>query len=179
MAKNKAFYFSFLLTLLWFSAAGAGHLRDQVAATYSGQVGVREATGRNDGPQVKMYLASVNLKQGYAWCGAFVNWVYRQHNIKGPAGAAMANAWFTKARTVWRRGDPEAFHAEKADVFGIYYPGLKRIGHVGFVEKWDHGSDVVITVEGNTNGAGSREGNGVYRKRRLKSQIYAVADWIT
>jgi hypothetical protein len=39
--------------------------------------------------------------------------------------------------------------------------------HVGIVIQ-DKGSRI-ITVEGNTNGAGSREGDGVYRKDRPKS----------
>lgn len=63
----------------------------------------------------------------------------------------------------------------KGDVFGIYFPDKKRIAHVGFVDSWD--DKYVITVEGNTNEAGSREGDGVYRKRRLVGSIYQVARW--
>jgi hypothetical protein len=63
-----------------------------------------------------------------------------------------------------------------ADVFGIYFANLKRIAHVGFVDEW--GDKQVITVEGNTNEAGSAEGDGVYRKRRPIASIYQVANWI-
>lgn len=42
---------------------------------------------------------------------------------------------------------------------------------------WSEGN-FTITVEGNTNEAGSREGDGVYRKRRLKNQIYKISRWI-
>jgi len=45
------------------------------------------------------------------------------------------------------------------DIFGIYFPDKKRIAHVGFVDQWQE--DWVITVEGNTNGSGGREGDGV------------------
>lgn len=38
-------------------------------------------------------------------------------------------------------------------------------GHTGFVTAVN--GEWVDTIEGNTNSAGSREGDGVYRKRRL------------
>lgn len=63
-----------------------------------------------------------------------------------------------------------------SDVFGLYFPEKGRIAHVGFIETW--GAKTVTTVEGNTNEAGSREGDGVYRKIRLTRQIYAVARYI-
>lgn len=63
-----------------------------------------------------------------------------------------------------------------ADVFGIYFPDKKRIAHVGFVDLWD--GTWLITVEGNTTISGSREGDGVYRKRRPVQSIYQVARYI-
>jgi hypothetical protein len=142
---------------------------------------VREATGRNDGKQVEKYLASVRLGKGYAWCGAFVNWCLLQRNIAGSQYGAMANAWFPNAKVIWKQNAKSQngdFTPGKADLFGIYYSHLKRIGHVGFIDEWQAGKGVVITVEGNTNDAGSREGDGVYRKRRLIRQIYRVSRWV-
>ena len=46
----------------------------------------------------------------------------------------------------------------------------------GFIDKKD--GNYYITVEGNTNEAGSREGDGVYRKRRHIKTIYAISRWI-
>ncbi|SDN17799.1 hypothetical protein SAMN05421813_1632 [Daejeonella rubra] len=62
------------------------------------------------------------------------------------------------------------------DIFGIYFPDKKRIAHIGFIDQWQE--DWVITVEGNTNMEGSREGDGVYRKRRPVKSIYQVARYI-
>ena len=62
------------------------------------------------------------------------------------------------------------------DVFGIYFPDKKRIAHVGFIDQWL--GDWLITVEGNTNDPGAREGDGVYRKRRAVKSIYQVARYI-
>ncbi len=62
------------------------------------------------------------------------------------------------------------------DIFAIFFPDKNRIAHVGFIDQWQ--TDWVITVEGNTNTEGSREGDGVYRKRRPVKSIYQVARYI-
>lgn len=62
------------------------------------------------------------------------------------------------------------------DIFGIYFPDKNRIAHTGFIDQWD--GTWVITVEGNTNVSGGREGDGVYRKRRPVKSIYRVARYI-
>lgn len=177
MAKYKNFLVCLLCAVLCaYPAYSSPTLRDEVAATYTKEVGVREATGKNDGNEVEKYLKSVGLGKGYAWCGAFANWVLKQHQITTPKGAAMAMAWFPNSHTIWQRGTGET--PQRADLFGLYYSHLKRIGHVGFVERWDEASGYAITVEGNTNEAGSREGDGVFLKRRLIRQIYRVSRWV-
>jgi hypothetical protein len=71
---------------------------------------------------------------------------------------------------------PKTLHKVKpGHVFGIYYTNLKRVGHVGFIEKIDGGS--ATTIEGNTNGGGSREGDGVYRKIRRLSQMHKIVSY--
>jgi hypothetical protein len=62
------------------------------------------------------------------------------------------------------------------DIFGLYFPDKKRIAHAGFVDQWD--GTWMISVEGNTNVSGSREGDGVYRKRRLVRTVYKVARYL-
>ncbi|MEJ7694696.1 hypothetical protein [Daejeonella sp.] len=62
------------------------------------------------------------------------------------------------------------------DVFGLFFPEKARIAHVGFIDQWD--GTWMISVEGNTNNFGSREGDGVYRKRRLVKSIYKVARYV-
>lgn len=130
------------------------------------QIGVREATGKNDGLKVEQYLAYTGEQKGAPWCAAFVSWVFGQ-------------AGYPQPRTAW---SPALFPAAKrtseikpATVFGIYFPALKRIAHCGFVERLD--GHWIITIEGNTNITGGREGDGVYRKRRLASTIRYFAGW--
>lgn len=121
-----------------------------------------------------MFLRSTGLGKGYAWCAAFVTYCHMKNGLPSPQLApAWAAAWFPEYRLIKNE------NALPGDVFGIYYVKMKRIGHVGFIdESWNNDSNNIITVEGNTNGDGSREGDGVYRKRRSKKQIKSVSRWI-
>jgi hypothetical protein len=161
-----------LITLsLYATGQSREDLRKQVSVTYMSQVGVAEATGNNDGIMVERYLASADLKAGDPWCAAFVNWCFEQNGIEGPKNlAGYSPAWFPKDR---HSNDPPL----QADIFGIYYASKGRIAHVGFIDRWQ--CNFVITVEGNTNEEGSRDGGSVLIKRRLARQISITSDWIS
>lgn len=163
--------------------------RLRVKKIYDSQLGVVEATGHNDGAQVERYLRYTGLGKGHAWCAAFVCWVLGQAGVDNPK-TAWAASLFPKDRLVWSRGKALATgnlqrtttralttgNSQLATIFGLYFPSLKRIAHCGFIDEW--GEKEVITVEGNTNDSASREGDGVYRKRRPVKSLCAVADWI-
>lgn len=171
----------FLLIAFFACASFTGDLSERVAKTYTSQLGVREATGNNDGKDVEKYLKAVKLGKGYAWCAAFVAWTYDQHNIEH-VRSAWTPAWFPTAKLIFKGSSTirESTHGRtpaRADVFGIYFPAKKRIAHVGFIDEFHQDRGYAVTVEGNTNEAGSREGDGVYKKRRLIKQIYAVSRW--
>lgn len=142
--------------------------------TYTSQVGVREATGKNDGKQVEAYLKSVKLGKGYAWCAAFIRWCFDHCGIKTNINA-MALSTHRPAHLVYFKGkkirEPIA-----SDVGTLYYPKLGRIGHTFFFDK-EINSKICRTVEGNTNAAGSREGDGVYVKYRSYKAIYSISRW--
>lgn len=141
--------------------------RKKLIAIATQELGVREQSGNNDGPRVEAYLKYIGLGKGHAWCAGFVSWLY------GKAG-------FPKPRTGW---SPALFPANRqvktplpGDVFGIYSPVLRRIAHAGLVtgikEDW------ILTIEGNTNVQGNREGDGVYAKRRHVRTISKYANWL-
>lgn len=138
---------------------------DAIITIAASQIGVRELTGKNDGVEVTKYLNSVGLDKGYAWCAAFVSWVHDQAGVTG-AKSAWSPSWLPRDRLVK--------NAKPGDVFGIYFRSKNRIAHVGIIEV---PGATTITIEGNTNEAGSREGDGVYRKRRLSKQIYQTSRW--
>ena len=151
---------------------------DVVALIYTQETGVREATGSNDGSRVEEYLAAAGRRKGDAWCAAFVTWVFRQAGVEAVV-SGWSPDWFPAKNTVYVHGKANNTVPQRADVFGIYFQSLGRVAHVGFVDRWEEGvSGFAVTVEGNTNESGSREGDGVYRKRRLKSQVYKVSRWI-
>jgi hypothetical protein len=155
-----------------------GQTRDCVVKCAVLEVGVREATGKNDGERVEEYLASTGLGKGYAWCAAFVNWTMKGCGVKTPGSAAWSPSWFPENRLVYSKAGVGSWrNVRGGDVIGIYFPTKGRIAHVGMFLH-DNGSSVT-TVEGNTNQAGSREGDGVLKKIRLKSQIDRVASWIS
>ena len=145
-------------------------VREEALRVALSQVGVRE-TSRNSGPEVDAYLSSVGLGPGYSWCCAFVHWCFE-------VGAASVNLpnpcpHTAGALKLWSMSPQEAKwgpkdEPEPGDVFVIDHG--HGLGHVGFVVELDQAGDLV-TVEGNTNPGGSREGDGVYRRTRRREEI--------
>lgn len=153
--------------------------RTLLIKVYKSQIGVREATGHNDGASVEKYLKSVGLGKGYAWCAAFVKWCLKPFNVddytKITGSAASLN--ITSKHVYFKRH----YTAEilPGDVFTLWYSSLGRIGHTGFVNGWSNkGSGLIYTVEGNTNGGGGREGDGVYLRIRNIGGVYSINRWI-
>ena len=152
-----------------------------MVATYRAELAknVREH-GRNAGPDVEKYLRSCGLGPGYYWCAAYITWCHRQAGLPVPRASGAARNWFAGAPLYYQRGSRGSRGsldgARPGDVMGLYYPNLGRIGHIGFIDEVR--DNVVITVEGNTGPDGGRDGDGVYRKRRMKRGIYAAANWV-
>lgn len=146
----------------------------RLTQVYLSQVGVREKTGHNDGVQVEAYLKSVGLGKGYAWCAAFVHWCMVQAKVPNKINGAAASA-HNPANAIWLNrkllNEPAA-----GDVFTLWYLKLNRIGHTGFYHRRIN-SSVYESVEGNTNEAGSREGDGVYKKYRSFNATYSITRW--
>lgn len=153
---------------------------------YTAEIGIRETTGRNDGPRIAEYLRYCNLSEGHAWCAAFVSWCHGQAGYPEPRNA-WSPALFPEKRVVWQKGTrgtrapamPDGA-PRPGDVFGIHYANLRRIGHCGFVDRWD--GTWCETVEGNAEPDrpyNPRDGpqQGVHRKRRLVRTLYAVSRW--
>lgn len=153
-----------------------GAQRLLLQSVYSHEVGVREKSSRNDGSRVEEYLAYTGNKQGEPWCAAFVCWALGKAGIANPRSAWSPDL-LPARRITWKNSwSAKRVQPQIGDVFGIWFINKGRIAHCGFIAEW--GDSQIITVEGNTNQSGSREGDGVYRKRRWKKSLYAVADWL-
>lgn len=162
-----------ILLLLFCYHTGVSQTR--LTEIYSSQVGVREIpAGSNWGPAVKQYLHSVKINFPAAWCAAFVHWCLDSAGIPNAVTAWSPTAQNSK-NLIWYHNkfyeDPQP-----GDVFCLWFPKLRRIAHTGF---YDHriNASIYQTVEGNTNEAGSREGDGVYRKYRSFRATYSISRW--
>lgn len=150
-------------------------LRARLVEAAEKYVGIREATGNNDGAEVKKILKNVGLKEGYAWCAALQAIIHDDINLVNPHSAYCPD-WF-RSNVVYKKSLEtfDKFQAKRGQVFGLWITNKGRVGHVGMLigeTKFSY-----TTIEGNTNGDGSDEGDGCYQKIRNKRSIYVVADY--
>ena len=124
-------------------------------------LGVQEEGGKNRGHQIDGWNRDVGVPLGSPWCAA---WVYGMHReaatILGvpnpcPKTAGALKLWHL-APEACRRPIPAP-----GDVFVLDTGDPGGYGHVGIVELVTPDGGTVVSIEGNTNAAGSREGDRV------------------
>jgi hypothetical protein len=149
-------------------------LTEKALEIAAGFIGVRE-TSRNRGPEVDQFLRDVGLdptKGSYAWCAAFVYGCYKRAaaslEVPNPLPRAAGVLRLWDKAPFWVRGE-----AAPGAIFIIDHG--KGKGHTGLVESVAplH----LVTIEGNTNDLGSREGDGVYRRTRRLDEIVGYIDY--
>lgn len=128
----------------------------------SAAVGTVETT-RNSGPEIDAWLAYVHAEPGDPWCAAFVCWMHRiaavSCDVIQPCPrTAGALSMYAKAPEECRVDLPAP-----GDVFVLDVGEAGGAGHVGIVEVVSPSGETITSCEGNTNAAGSREGNCVAR----------------
>lgn len=151
----------------------------EIAKVAYSQIGVEEVDGTNCGQQVNEYKSATSLdpKQPWPWCAAFVCWVVREAAAKAGvkftktfARPTTAGAW---AFELWSLAQDSSTSTKKPHRSDIM-PGdivIFRFSHIGIALTAPDKNGVVTTVEGNTDGSGSREGGAVLRKLRHVSKI--------
>lgn len=151
-------------------------LRSRALALAERYVGVREHGGRNRGPQIERWLETVNLAPGQPWCAAFVSAVLKE----AAAGLSMPSPIPLSASVakLWKRS-PEHMRSGSCTRGAIFVhftdpQNPHGFGHCGFVRGIDDGH--ALTVEGNTDDAGGRDGDGVWLKRRPLSYFFGFID---
>jgi hypothetical protein len=149
--------------------------REKVVKTALAEVGTTEEGGNNRGKRVGEYLASTGLGQGHPWCAAYTKWCFAQNKLDTPGATAWSPSWFPNSKTHWKKGN-EATGIRPADVFGIHYSNLGRIGHAGFIEYEKDGW--IYTIEGNTGNDQGRDGDVVKRSKRSLKTVSKISNWI-
>jgi len=138
--------------------------REQVIELAESMVGITEATGRNDGPEVAAILRSAGINNPAEWCGASICHIYKQLQVETPNGCAWSPSWFPKAKRI------EADEVRPGDVFGQHVKSKGRIGHVGIIQGRE-GGGYWITLEGNISDK--------FTGRRLHPRsVHAFSNWI-
>ena len=164
----------YLFLLLGFSSYSQD-VRAKLVNTAYKYVGVREKTGNNDGKDVEAILARVGLPPKNPWCAALQYCIHNDEGVKAPKSGYSPD-WF-KTNVVYNKKKMSLtkFKSQKGQVCGFYIPSKGRIGHVGMIV--GEMGNFYITIEGNTNDAGSDEGEGCYKKLRSKESISMISDY--
>jgi len=153
-----------------------GNVPQKMVSLAREEIGVSEVDGSNCGPRVDEYKAATWLDpdKGWPWCAAFICWLIRESvdgedvKFKRPrtAGAWDFENWAKQQDgkgVDLRKPSNEDIKAGDIVVF--------TFSHIGLAVKDIDSSGYVVTIEGNTNGAGSREGGSVLEKKRHVSKI--------
>ena len=156
--------------------ASSGSVAEKMVSLAREEIGVSEVDGSNCGPRVDEYKAAtwLDADKGWPWCAAFICWLVREAiegedvKFKRPrtAGAWDFEYWAKQQSTngvELRKPTNEDIKAGDIVVF--------TFSHIGLAVKDADSSGNVVTIEGNTNGAGSREGGSVLEKKRHVSKI--------
>lgn len=153
--------------------------RECVVTCAKEELGVKEKTGNNDGDRVKLYLAVTGLSEGYPWCAACMAFVFNICGVASPSSAYCPD-WFKTNDIIYKRNSSknDFDKCQPGDLIGIWFSSKGRIAHMGMIESVE--GQKVTTLEGNTTDSDpmNRDGDGFFRKYRLKNQIYAVSNHI-
>ncbi|MDM0107956.1 peptidoglycan-binding protein [Variovorax sp. J22R24] len=144
------------------------------------QVGVMEdPLGSNRGPEVDRYLKAVGLNPAagsFAWCVAFTHFCYQA--AAEQLGRANPHIRTAGVLDHWNKAGSSANAVRVTKAKAIADPGLVQpgslfiidlgqgLGHSGMVIEVADGR--LVTVEGNTNDNGSRNGIGVFKRNARK-----------
>lgn len=141
-------------------------------------VGIKEVPkGSNWGRDVQAFLWHVKIKFPAPWCAAFLAYLFHQNCVDIPFSGYVPN-WsigefkpYVKYNS-FKDGKLSPKDIYPGDLGTIYFPSMKRAAHI-FIIIEVHAT-YVVTVEGNSNSGGSREGWIVVLKQRSLNEIYQL-----
>ena len=142
------------------------------------EIGVEEIDGTNCGVRVNEYKSATSLdpKESWPWCAAFICWLFREsmknnkYTFARPttAGAWNFENWCLKQDRSVLLKKPHNNNITAGDIV------IFKFSHIGIAISCPDENGYINTIEGNTDGEGSREGGAVLQKRRKVSSIRSV-----
>ncbi|MFD5308323.1 CHAP domain-containing protein [Streptomyces ardesiacus] len=139
----------------------------KILALAAKEVGYHEGKSNGHWNNYQKYSPEVpglEWSQNQAWCATFVSWLALKAGLENlyprTASCLTGVQWFKS------RGRFSDYPAIGAQVFF----GSGGGSHTGIVYKYDE--TYAYTIEGNTNTSGSAEGDGVYRRSRIRRDSY-------
>lgn len=147
-----------------------------VANSYVGQ----KEVGNNWGPFVSATLKLAGIGSPAPWCAAFVKrcLVEAGWKLNGPTYSASTYWWWK-----WGKDQKRIIIPNSKAEFKLVKRGMLFVwngaggGHIGIIVSVDYTNQTFSTIEGNTNAAGSREGDRVARKTRSLSLLKSYPRW--
>jgi hypothetical protein len=127
---------------------------------------IRE-TSTNQGPGIKKYWEATYYPLGYEnrepWCCSFVVWCIQQAGIYSDGKRPKTPSVFAMENWAWNNNIPltKPVKSVKKGQLVIF-----AFSHIAIALSDSDNDGDFLTIEGNTNPSGSREGNGVYKKVR-------------
>lgn len=154
-----------------------GQAAVNIALSYEG---VHEIGGNNRGPEVEMFLRSQGLPPGNPWCASFACFCI-MHAAKS-LGVTPRFVYGASVYKLWTRNPSLQLSQPEENCLFLLDHGLSkagtRIGHTGFVITPTDEYDLMTTMEGNTDSAGSRSGGNAMRRTRNISEFTKGYGWL-
>lgn len=119
----------------------------------------------NRSVEIDKFNKAVNNPLGAPYCAAFVGYCLKVNKALQPKISGLAINYYNKGYKPYSAGSVLRGKSkiESGDIV-IWQRGETIKGHTGFVLEYKNG--IITTIEANTDGAGTREGDGVYIKKR-------------
>lgn len=137
------------------------------------KLNIRE-NSKNQGPGIKKYWLATWYEDGYEnrepWCAAFICWCIKESGKFSESSRPKTPAAF--GFETWANDHPSLTNITKKPK-GVAKGDIVvfTFSHIAIATSDSDSAGYFATVEGNTNAAGSREGNGVYKKVRNVSSV--------
>ena len=157
------------------TASGNSTFAAKLVTLAKKEIGVEEVNGTNCGPRVNEYKAATWLDstKSWPWCAAFICWLFKEVMKEGTfnfgrpktAGAYDFENWSEQQKPNVSLKKPHNGDIKPGDIV------IFNFSHIGLAIGAPDSDGYVATVEGNTDGEGSREGGAVLEKRRKISSI--------